>query len=247
MNKFIKKIASVAFTFVAAASLAVPTFAEESLPTEEEPILVDKENKTITLLAYVNGKYLETNTRHAIVFDDGNFGHKSIFGTKGNQDDFYEALKEIGAESGDNMTPENKEETQVEGDKINVTVTWDGAEKDYDINEVINDSNGNELDFRFGGNKERAHEVFNGCILCLDSCPVGLISNHTYTYGAVENRNEVNFTGNADVLPEEGTPVYITFSVKSEDDSDDQEKEDEEDAETEEAEDDDQEATKDEE
>ena len=74
-----------------------------------------------------------------------------------------------------------------------------------------------------------------------------MISNHTYTYGAVENRNEVNFTGDADVLPEEGTPVYITFSVKSEDDSDDQEKEDEEDAETEEAEDDDQEATKDEE
>lgn len=221
MNKFFKKIASVAVTFVAAASLAVPTFAEEDLPTEDAPILVDKEDKEITLLAYVNGKYLETNTRHAIVFDDGNFGHKSIFGTKGNQDDFYEALKEIGAESGDNMTPENKEETQVEGDKIEVSVTWDGADEDYDINEVINDSNNNEIDFRFGGNKERAHEVFNGCILCLDSCPVGLISNHTYTYGAVENRNEVTFTGNADLLPEDGTPVYITFSVEDDDDEDD--------------------------
>ena len=40
--------------------------------------------------------------------------------------------------------------------------------------------------------------------ILLDSCPVGIISNTTYTYGAVETRKEVKFSGNEDVLPEDG-------------------------------------------
>ena len=31
-----------------------------------------------------------------------------------------------------------------------------------------------------------------GCLSCLDSCPVGVISNETYTYGAIEKRKEVS-------------------------------------------------------
>lgn len=52
-----------------------------------------------------------------------------------------------------------------------------------------------------------------GCLTCLDSCPVGIISNAAYTYGAVEERNEVEFTGNADVLPEDGTYVAVTYAL----------------------------------
>ena len=48
----------------------------------------------------------------------------------------------------------------------------------------------------------------------MDSCPVGIISNTTYTYGAVEKRNEVKFTGNADVLPEDGTYVAVTYTLE---------------------------------
>ncbi|MGF3075444.1 YdjY domain-containing protein [Facklamia sp. P12934] len=224
MNKMIKKLMTLVFAFVTVLSLSVPTLAEEdapaNLPTEENPMVVDKEAGTISIYAYVNGKYLETSTRHAVVFDDGNFGGKSVFGTTANQNKFYEALIEIGAEPGDNMTAENAEETHVAGDLMDIKVTWEGAEKEYNLSETIIDSNGNDFEFRFGGNKGRAHDKHTGCITCLDSCPVGLISNATYTYGAVEKRGEVAFSGNGEILPEEGTPVIITYSIHKEDSKD---------------------------
>ena len=111
------------------------------------------------------------------------------------------------------MTPENATETTVEGSPIKMEVTWAGADKTYDVNEVIKDSNGKKIDFKFGGNLERAKNKKTGCLTCLDSCPVGIVSNAAYTYGAVEKRNEVTFTGNADVLPEDGTYVATIYSI----------------------------------
>lgn len=179
----------------------------------DNPIKIDKEAKTVTVLSSVNGKYLTENTRHASVYKDGSNGTKSIFTAYATPEDLYNGLIEIGAKAGDNMTMDNATTTNVEGDKITATVTWQGADKDYDINEVIKDSNGKEIDFRFGGNADTAKDKKTGCLTCLDSCPVGIISNAAYTYGAVEERNEVEFTGNADVLPEDGTYVAVTYAL----------------------------------
>lgn len=180
----------------------------------ENPIKVDKEAGTITILSQVNGKYFTEPTRHASVFKDGGNGAKSIFTAYATPVDFYNGLIEIGAKPGENMTLDNKETTHVEGTPIKVSVTWNGADKEYDINDVIKDSNGKKLEFKFGGNLENAKSKNTGCIACLDSCPVGIISNTTYTYGAVEKRGEVKFTGNADVLPEDGTYVALTYSIQ---------------------------------
>ncbi|MBB6445589.1 YdjY domain-containing protein [Bacillus benzoevorans] len=179
----------------------------------ENPIKVDKEAGTVTVLAQVNGKYFTETTRHASVFKDGSNGAKSVFTAYGNQMDFYDALVEIGAEPGNNMTPDNAATTHVEGTPIEMKVTWNGADKEYNVNDVIKDSNGNKIAFKFGGNHDRALEKNTGCISCLDSCPVGIISNSTYTNGAVENSKEVKFTGNQDVLPEDGTYVATVYSI----------------------------------
>ena len=63
----------------------------------ENPIVVDKEAGTITVLAQVNGKYLTEGTRHASVFKEGNNGAKFVFTAYGTHEDFYDALIEIGA------------------------------------------------------------------------------------------------------------------------------------------------------
>ncbi len=180
----------------------------------KNPIKVDKEAKKITVLSSVNGKYFTEATRHASVNTDGSNGAKSVLTAYATPEEFYNALIEIGAKPGENMNPDNATTTHVEGSKIGATVTWEGAGKDYDINEVIKDSNGKKIDFRFGGNLERAKNKKTGCLTCLDSCPVGIISNTTYTNGAVEKRNEVKFTGNADVLPEDGTYVAVTYTLE---------------------------------
>jgi ferredoxin len=179
----------------------------------ENPIKVDKEAGTVTVLTQVNGKYFTEGTRHASVFKDGSNGAKSVFTAYGNHEDFYNALIEIGAKPGDNMTPDNASTTKVEGTALDLKVTWNGAEKEYDVNEVIKDSNGNKIAFKFGGNSERSKAKNTGCLSCLDSCPVGIISNSTYANGAVEKTKEVKFTANHDVLPEDGTYVATVYSI----------------------------------
>lgn len=181
----------------------------------ENPISIDKEAKTVTVLAQVNGKYFNEATRHASVFIDGANGSKSIFTAYANAEDFYNAMIEIGGEPGNNMTLDNKEITFVAGSPVDFKVYWEGAKRAYDINEVIIDSNKNNIDLRFGGNLETAKSKNTGCLACLDSCPVGIVSNATYTYGSVEARDEVRFTANKEVLPDDGTYVAITYSLKN--------------------------------
>jgi len=182
--------------------------------TKENPITVNKEEGSITFLGQVNGKYFYEPTRHAAVFVDGGNGDKAVFRGFVNHEDFYNALIEIGAKAGENMTLENKEQTHVEGDAFDITVTWTGAEKEVTIDEAIKDSNGTPIDIRFGGNLTNALDKKTGCLICLDSCPVGITSNAAYTYGAVEKTKEVGFTGNKDVLPADGTYVAITMKLK---------------------------------
>ena len=124
------------------------------------PIKVDKEAKTITVLCSINGQYFTQPTRHASIFKDGGFGTKSIFTAYGTPLDFYDALIEIGAKEGGNMTADNKETTHVEGDPIKCEVTWNGAGKYYDFNEVIIDSNKKPIEMRFGGNRKASEALW---------------------------------------------------------------------------------------
>lgn len=179
----------------------------------ENPIKVDKEKGTITVLGQVNGKYFNQSTRHGSVEHSGSNGAKSIITAFAKPEDFFNALVEIGAKPGENMTPANAQTTHVQGTPIKMDVTWDGADKTYNINDLIIDSNGNKINFRFGGNLNRAKDKNTGCLSCLDSCPVGIISNDVYTYGAVENKGEVKFTGNSELLPEDGTYVATIYSI----------------------------------
>jgi hypothetical protein len=210
-----KQLFLLALTFVLCAPFAAPlAFSQEAALTPKNPIKVDMKERSVSILAEVNGKYFVQPTRHGVVFKGGKFGDKAVFAGLVDPKTFYESLVRVGFKPGNNMTMENKEKTFVEGDPLDVSVTWKGAKKTYGIDEVIKDSNGKPLAIRFGGNLTNALELKTGCLVCLDSCPVGITSNATYTYGAVEVRKEVGFTGNKDVLPPDRTIVVITFKAK---------------------------------
>lgn len=182
--------------------------------TEASPLKIDKAAGTVTFLAQVNGKYFYDSTRHGAVFSGGSNGEKAIFRGLAEPEPFYNGLLEIGAKAGNNMTMENKDKTNVAGDALDVTVTWAGAAKDYKFDEVVKESNGQPIDIHFGGNLKSAQDKKTGCLICLDSCPVGVTSNANYTYGAVETRKEVGFSGNKDLLPADGTLVAVTLKIK---------------------------------
>ncbi len=200
----VKVVVQVLSLFFITCSLAIAADQLEGL-TKANPIMVDQVKETVSLLAEVNGKYLYA----PVVFEGGGNGNKSVFRALVNVEPFHTALVEIGAKAGENMTFNNKEKTHVQGNILLVTVTWEGAEREYDLDEVITDSNGKPLIMRFGGNLPAALKKRTGCLLCLDSCPVGIVSNFTYTYGAVEKRGEVSFMGNSNLLPPNGSVVVI--------------------------------------
>ena len=215
-----KKITILSIAALAALSLWAckdPVSSRDSdLPAGlKGPIItVDEKNRSITFAAQVNGKYLLEPSRHLSVFARGSNGAKSIFTGLVDHVTFYQALLKIGAKPGDNMTMDNKEKTYVAGDAFDVTVTWEGAKKSYPLDEVVKESNGRPIVLRFGGNLKLASDKNTGCLICLDSCPVGIVSNSAYTYGAVEKRKEVSFIGNREILPPGSALVFLTMKVK---------------------------------
>lgn len=182
--------------------------------TEENPLKVDKDARSVTIYTKYNGKFETEATRHLVICKDGKLSDKSIFSSYVSPTDFYNALVEVGAEPGNNMTADNASTTKSEGSKLEVSLCWAGHEGSVGIDDVVKDSNGKAIDMRFSGNIDPSKEFNTGCISCLDSCFVGITSNGEYPLGAIEETKEVSFSVDADKAPEDGTPVAITYTVK---------------------------------
>lgn len=187
--------------------------------TKENPIYIDEENKVVYVYATVNGKYLVEPTRHGLNWVDGKYGKMAVLNAYANPIEFSEALEKIGltpaVEKGGDASKEFKVvdgRQYIKGDPVKIQITWDDADKVYDIGDVMVDSTGKPFDFHFGGNYDSASKKMTGCYMCFDSCPVGITSNASHPTGTFE-KGEAEFHGNPDVLPEDGTPVMLTYSA----------------------------------
>lgn len=187
--------------------------------TKENPLVVDKENKEVKVYATVNGKYLVSPTRHGLNWEEGKYGDQAVLTAYASPLKFNEALVELGGvpavEKGGDASKEFEEKADgkyILGDEVNVTITWENAEKEYDINDVFIDTTGKKLVYRFGGNYDVQEAKNTGCFMCFDSCPAGITSNSSQPVGAFEG-GHAEFFGNPDILPEDGTPVVLTYSI----------------------------------
>ncbi|MBS4026042.1 MAG: rhodanese-like domain-containing protein [Clostridia bacterium] len=180
----------------------------------QETALLDKEKGEVRIKAKVNGKYFETATRHGIAFEGGSNGAKAVLAGLGSEKMFHDLLIELGSMPGNNLEakPEFKGQS-IEGDSLNVTINWEGLGKEISISEAIIQS-GEQLpmQIKFGGNMERAISFNTGCILCLDSCPVGITSDSSHPWGSVDDKGK-EFRGDRNVLPADGTVVTVTFKL----------------------------------
>ncbi len=179
--------------------------------SKENPMVINEENKTISVYATVNGKYLVESTIHGLNFHKGSNASKALFVAYADTLEFHDALISLGSTPGNNLDlGDGSKGKSVEGQDLEVTITWDGTDKVYDISEVVVDSQGKPFAFKFGGNYALAKEYATGCMLCMESCPIGIVSNSTY--GFADGSSE--FIGNQDVLPDDGVPVFITYKIK---------------------------------
>ena len=218
LKKLAAMMAAAAMVFSLAAcggkSNTVESKAQET--EAEETMTVDKDKKEILMLCEVNGTYFTEPTRHGIVYKGGSNGEKAVLRGLADEKEFYQALLDIGAKAGDNLTaadmkagPDNGK--SVEGDKLDVFVKWDGQDE-IPFRDIIKCTEDYTMDLRFGGNIESAKENNTGCVLCLDSCATGIVSDAAWPTGTTQN-DVAKFYGDKDVLPEDGTQVTVVFRL----------------------------------
>lgn len=180
-----------------------------------EPVIIDADKKEVIIEAIVNGKYFTNPSRHhGIVFEGGKYGDRAVLIGLSDEREVYQALIDIGAVAGNNLKLEEytKVSKNVDGQKLDVFVTWDGLDKEIPFAEIIRSDEERPMDIRFGGNMENAKAKRTGCILCLDSCAVGITSDAAYETGAVEMK-KIGRYGREDVLPADGTRVSVIFRI----------------------------------
>ncbi|MDR2180501.1 MAG: YdjY domain-containing protein [Synergistaceae bacterium] len=211
-----KKYVACAVVFLALVALetfSCPVWAART----DLSIEVNKEKREVIVPAEVNGKYFDVPTRHGVSYVGGSNGEKSILRALSDEKKFHEALVEIGAVPGNNVKMDDMKAgpdsgVSVEGSKLDVFVTWEGSKGEIPFDDLIKASEERPSDYRFAGNLEVAKTANAGCILCLDSCAAGITSNASYPTGTTQH-NLVEFVGDKDVLPPDGTRVFVIFRL----------------------------------
>jgi hypothetical protein len=190
----------------------------QNFPTREKPLIIDEKGKRVLIYTEVNEMNVhQSNVHWGVVFKDGKFQDRSILRSYASQLDFHDALIKIGAKPGNTLNKDTIGK-YVEGDTLDVKATWPGLGKELSLNDIFIDEKGKGFKIKFGGNRKASEEKNTGCITCLESCWISISSNanypQTHSIKRFLNPNS-RFKGNANILPEDGKPVILIYSVAS--------------------------------
>ena len=179
-----------------------------------EDIIVDAENHTVTITAQLNGTFFDQSTMHYCVWKDGGAGDKAMFAAYCDSQDFYNAMIEAGGEPWNTTTDKIKDGEFTDGQKVDITLKWEGQDTAVPMADSIKSADGKlDVDMRFSGNQQNNKDCGSGCIACLNSCWAGVTSNAAYGFNAIDS-GEVSAFLDDSIMPEDGTDVQITFTLK---------------------------------
>ncbi len=197
--------------------------------SKDSPMVIDKEAKEIRLLAVLqpdafSDRWLNWSAgHHAVVSKHGGRSDYALLAAFVHDKDFHDAMVTIGAEPGNNLTRDTWEERKnpnnsdpdkrVKGTPLDVTVWWEGLEKPVDLASLLVDPGDRGIDLRFGGHKHLIPVWRSGCVVCLQSCPGGKVSNHSYTMRDYA-QGEATFTLNRSVVPEGTRKAVVIFRLR---------------------------------
>lgn len=186
------------------------------LPTKENPIIVDEKNKQVLIYTEVHEMNVhQTNVHWGVVFKGGRFQDRAILRAYVHNLDFHDALIKIGAKPGNNLTKDTIGK-YVEGDTLDIKAIIPPSHKESSLNDIFYDETGKGFHIKFGGNRKASEEQNTGCITCLESCWISISSNSKYPQtGSIKRFINPNsrFKGKADVLPGDGKPVILKYTV----------------------------------
>ncbi len=190
--------------------------ADETLPSRTHPLIIDRHGGAVLLYAEVTAGGLATTNPHwGVVAVGGRFADRAILLSFAGPLELHDALLELGAEPGDNLTPRS-EGLYPAGSSLEVTATWPGLGKPLFLGEIISDSGRKGFEIRFAGNRPAAETEKTGCITCLEGCWIAVTCNARYPYISPLRRflfPNSRFRGRADVLPPPGNPVFLRYRI----------------------------------
>ena len=183
-------------------------------PAAPEDIVVDAENKTVTITAQLNGTFFDQSTMHYCVWKDGSMGDKCMFAAYCDSQDFYNAMVEAGGEPWNTTTDKIENGEKTDGQNVDITLTWEGQDTPVALADTVKTADGKlDVDMRFSGNQQNNKDCGSGCVACLNSCWAGVTSNAAYGFNAIDSGEVAAYLDDS-VMPADGTDVQITFALK---------------------------------
>lgn len=190
----------------------------------------------ISGLIYPNRFNLRTHegARYHLITWNGGTSDGALIETEVDDLDFHDALIELGALPGNNLSMQSWEqrndrnsispEKRLEGSALSLKLEWAGGvlfpmEDAFRKVRVTEEAATglSEITWTFGGNRDR---WFNnipfsprpGCLVCLYSCPSGKVGNGELSVAEYE-RYPTRFEVDTAKLPADGTEVTVVFEV----------------------------------
>jgi hypothetical protein len=232
MNRraFVRRIGAVAVVLLAIAGNSMSADPMTRLD-ETHPMIVDKGAREVRILAELQPKsfspgwFTSTPGHHAVTWKDGKKAGEALFSAYVSDRELHDAMISIGAKPGNNLSQAVWDErndktskapdTRVEGSPVEVSVWWPGLRSPLPLKSIFNDPGGHGIDLRFGGQKSLIPVWQSGCIVCLQSCPGGKITNRSYTIrDYVEGR--ATFTLNDSIVPQGNRKAVVMFRLRGE-------------------------------
>lgn len=189
-------------------------------------LVVDRDARTIRIRAVLQAHAFAESVPpdhqyHALVHVEGSAAPKALFVTEVSDTTLARTMRELGAEDAGGVPMSawslrwvplvSAPTSRAMGTPVNVTVSWEGEDEEHPLGELLRDPGGAGLDLRFAGHEEHKEHWDSGCIVCLFSCPGGVVANAAYTIR--DHQRAVTAFEPGGLLPPDGTEVVITFAL----------------------------------
>jgi hypothetical protein len=186
-----------------------------ALLSRAKSLSIDRERRRVLIYTELNRGSLQNKNPHwGVVSKSGKLADKGILNAFCEPLEFHDALIQIGAKPGNNLTEKSTGQF-VAGDRLIVSAVRPDTGKEFAFGQIFHDSSGKGFSISFGGNRKAAHDWNTGCITCLESCWVGITSNAVYpaigTFKRLMSPNSL-FAWNTELIPVlENLPVILTY------------------------------------
>jgi hypothetical protein len=176
-----------------------------------QAIYVDSVNKEVVIQAKANAYAFVNATMHGLNWQGGSVAPEAAFTTVVTPIQLYNALVSLGATASNNVLMSSPEGTLTTGTHITIYVTWAGASKKYLFTDLFNNYNlaSGPGTFGFGGNLAANTQYGTGCMACLYSCPIGIVSSNVNGW-----KSQLMWTLNSSLV-QPGENVTFIYQIAS--------------------------------